>query len=66
MAGRLDIDDLILNHDPEFPQERFRSGGLAGAHKLDGALPSPMPSPQGHHLGDRGHRLQLERSVITG
>jgi hypothetical protein len=28
---RVSIDDLILNYDPEFPQERFVSAGIAGA-----------------------------------
>jgi hypothetical protein len=28
-GSSLDIGDLILNYDPEFPQERFRSAQLA-------------------------------------
>jgi nucleoside phosphorylase len=48
MAGHFDTDDLILNYDPEFPQERFRSAGLAGALKSStGRLPGPVPWPQG-------------------
>jgi hypothetical protein len=47
-GSSLDIDDLILNYDPEFPQERFRSAGLAGALKSStGRLPGPVPWPEG-------------------
>ena len=48
MPDHPDIDDLILNYDPEFPQERFRSAGIAGALKSStGRLPSPVPWPHG-------------------
>jgi hypothetical protein len=33
------IEDIVLNYDPEFPQERFRAAGVAGADKsFDGAI----------------------------
>jgi nucleoside phosphorylase len=49
MAGHLDVEDLILNYDPEFPQERFVTAGLAGALKSStGRLPGPVPWPEGH------------------
>src|SRR5580700_3406884 len=48
MADDRGIEDLILNYDPEFPQERFRSAGLAGALKSStGRLPGAVPWPQG-------------------
>jgi len=31
MAGPLDADDLVLNHDPEFPQGAVSLGCAAGA-----------------------------------
>src|SRR3984957_4964346 len=43
----VDVEDIILNYDPEFPQERFLSMGLAGALKSStGRLPSPVPWPE--------------------
>jgi nucleoside phosphorylase len=49
MATRLDINDIILNYDPEFPQKRFRSAGVAAALKSStGRLPGPVPWPKGH------------------
>lgn len=43
----VDVEDIILNYDPEFPQERFLSAGLAGALKSStGRLPSPVPWPE--------------------
>ena len=43
------VDDLILNYDPEHPQERFRRAGLPAALKSStGRLPGPVPWPQGH------------------
>src|SRR5579872_4096970 len=49
MAGRLDIDDLILNYDPEFPHQRFLAAGLPAALKSStGRLPSAVPWPEGH------------------
>jgi hypothetical protein len=48
MNSRIDVDDLILNYDPEFPQERFLTAGLAGALKSStGRLPSVVPWPDG-------------------
>ncbi|HEV2186399.1 MAG TPA: hypothetical protein VGR70_04285, partial [Stellaceae bacterium] len=48
MADRVDIDDLILNYDPEFPQQRFVEAGLAAALKSStGRLPSTVPWPEG-------------------
>src|SRR5262249_19235538 len=49
MPSPLAIEDVILNYDPEFPQERFRSAGLTGALKSSsGRLPQPVPWPVGH------------------
>jgi hypothetical protein len=49
MPGAIAIEDLVLNYDPEFPQERFRSAGLAAALKSSsGRLPGPVPWPPGH------------------
>jgi len=46
---RASFDDLILNYDPKFPQERFVSAGIAGALKSStGRLPGSVPWPQGH------------------
>ena len=42
-----DIEDIVLNYDPEFPQQRFLSIGLAGALKSStGRLPSAVPWPE--------------------
>jgi C1A family cysteine protease/uridine phosphorylase len=42
----LDVEDLILNYDPEFPQARFVSAGLEAALKSStGRLPSAVPWP---------------------
>jgi hypothetical protein len=42
-----DVDDLILNYDPEFPQARFLSAGIAAAFKSStGRLPSVVPWPE--------------------
>jgi C1A family cysteine protease/nucleoside phosphorylase len=50
VEGRMkpvDVEDIVLNYDPEFPQERFLSMGLAGALKSStGRLPSPVPWPE--------------------
>ena len=49
MQRTYSVDDLILNYDPEFPQERFRQAGLEGAMKSStGRLPGPVPWPSGH------------------
>ncbi len=46
MAGGVDVDDIILNYDPESPQARFVSAKLAGAlTSSTGRLPSPVPWP---------------------
>ena len=38
------VDDLILNYDPEYPEERFRQAGLEAAQKSStGRLPGPVP-----------------------
>ena len=43
----LDVDDIILNYDPEFPQARFLSAGPEGALKSStGRLPSAVPWPE--------------------
>jgi hypothetical protein len=31
MPGPIVTEDLVLNYDPESPQERFRSAGVAAA-----------------------------------
>jgi hypothetical protein len=42
------IEDIVLNYDPEFPQERFRAAGVAGADKSSrGRLPGAVPWPEG-------------------
>jgi hypothetical protein len=49
MRNNYSIDDLILNYDPESPQERFRQAGLLAAMKSSTVrLPGPVPWPQGH------------------
>src|SRR5262245_14820981 len=49
MRSTYSVDDLILNYDPEFPQERFLQAGLEAAQKSStGRLPGPVPWPQGH------------------
>jgi hypothetical protein len=49
MAGHLDVADIILNYDPEFPQARFAALGLPGTEKSStGRLPGPVPWPAGH------------------
>ena len=49
MQSSYSVDDLILNYDPEHPQERFRRAGLPAALKSStGRLPGPVPWPQGH------------------
>jgi hypothetical protein len=35
MPGLVAIEDLILRYDPELPQERFRSAGMAAVEELD-------------------------------
>jgi len=48
MRSTCSVDDLILNSDPESPQERFRQAGLPAALKSSiGRLPGPVPWPQG-------------------
>jgi hypothetical protein len=45
MPGFVAIEDLILSHDPEFPQERLRSAGVAAVSKNPGGrLPDPEAS----------------------
>ena len=45
MPGFLAIEDPVLSHDPEFPQERFRSAGMAAVSKNSGdRLPDPEAS----------------------
>jgi hypothetical protein len=47
MATHVDIDDLVLNYDPEAPQERFRAAGLKAAlAPLAARLPGSVPWPQ--------------------
>lgn len=46
MLGRSEVDDLVLNYDPEFPQRRFQETAAAAAGKsATGRLPSPVPWP---------------------
>ncbi|HMF37255.1 MAG TPA: hypothetical protein VKF17_11470 [Isosphaeraceae bacterium] len=46
MAHKLDIDDLILNYDPETPPPRFAGLGLeAMTASFDARLPRPVPWP---------------------
>jgi nucleoside phosphorylase len=48
MPRNVDVDDLYLNYDPEFPQERFRAAGYEAAFKSStGRLPSAVPWPDG-------------------
>jgi nucleoside phosphorylase len=43
----MDVEDLILNYDPEFPAPRFVAAGLEAALKSStGRLPSTPPWPQ--------------------
>ncbi len=43
-----DVDDLILNYDPEAPQARFRTAGLTAAFQTAAeSLPHPVPWPAG-------------------
>jgi hypothetical protein len=48
MRNRIDeTEDLYLNYDPEFPQERFRAAGHEAALKSStGRLPSTLPWPE--------------------
>lgn len=47
MPIRDPIEDLHLNYDPEFPQERFRAAGYEAAIKsATGRLPGPVPWPE--------------------
>src|ERR1700683_5356840 len=47
MTSKLDVEDIILNYDPEFPQARFISAGLEGALRSStGRLPSTVPWPE--------------------
>jgi hypothetical protein len=46
MPGSIAIGDLILNPDPEFPQERLRSAGVAVILKhSSGRRPDPFKPP---------------------
>jgi len=46
MAKYPNVADLVLNYDPEFPQERFRAAGLEIALRSStGRLPSTVPWP---------------------
>ena len=47
MKRNFNVEDLILNFDPEFPQKRFRAAGLEAALKSStGRLPSTVPWPE--------------------
>src|SRR5271156_3642335 len=49
MAEQLGAADIVLNYDPEHPQERFLAAGVAGALKsASERLPTAVPSPAGH------------------
>jgi hypothetical protein len=40
----LDVEDLVLNYDPEFPQRRFLEAGVEAAFlSATGRLPSVVP-----------------------
>ena len=43
---RVSIDDLILNYDPEFPQERFVSAGIAPSTTSDLTGRGVEPRPE--------------------
>ena len=46
MPGSIAIGDLILNPDPEFPQERLRSAGVAVVlTHSSGRRPDPFKPP---------------------
>jgi nucleoside phosphorylase len=46
MNPTLDVEDLILNYDPEFPQQRFLDAGVGAALKSStGRLPGTVPWP---------------------
>jgi hypothetical protein len=46
MLSRAEVDDLVLNYDPEFPQSRFYdTAGKAASKSATGRLPSPVPWP---------------------
>lgn len=48
MTGSVDVEDLILNYNPEEPAARFRTAAVAGALKSStGRLPSTVPWPDG-------------------
>jgi nucleoside phosphorylase len=41
------VEDMRLNYDPEFPQQRFRAAGMEAAIKSStGRLPSTVPWPE--------------------
>ena len=47
MARRVDVEDIILNYDPEHPQPRFMAAGLEAAfYSSTGRLPSAVPWPE--------------------
>jgi nucleoside phosphorylase len=47
MTPAVNVDDLILNYDPEAPQARFRAAGVeAAAMPLTSRLPHPVPWPR--------------------
>ena len=47
MNGKIDVEDIILNYDPEFPQPRFVTAGLVGALRSStGRLPGAVPWPE--------------------
>jgi hypothetical protein len=46
MPGAIAIQDLVLNYEPEIPEERVRSAGLAVVSKTSiGRLPAPTSWP---------------------
>ena len=47
MLSRNEVDDLVLNYDPEFPQSRFYETAARAANKsATGRLPAPVPWPE--------------------
>jgi nucleoside phosphorylase len=47
MATHVDVEDIILNYDPEAPPARFRAAGLPAAEApLSARMPHPVPWPR--------------------
>jgi nucleoside phosphorylase len=47
MPDHIDVEDIYLNYDPEFPQERFLAAGYEAAIRSStGRLPGTVPWPE--------------------